>query len=339
MNKKLLSLLLTGALAASTSIAFAEENVPAEDEIMLITEEATEEISAEEAAEEEAAALSAYVTFTGTVTKIEEELVTLKGENDEEFFYNKSALQLTIDKNGDMCEIAVGDAVTLYVNGNTPMVLSYPANYAPTVVVKESEIEKAINVDTYVKGEAEGSYVNSAESLVINVGEETEIIKLSREMFDRNLDGCDLIVIYTTSTFSIPAQTSPEKVIVLNKQIEAPVEVVEVPVTKVLVNGTDIEYDPSNGVENMLPVRKVAEALGFTVEWNGEIRQVLLNSGKYSFIIDENSYIAGRSMPVQLESAPVLHNDTTFVPQTFFTEVLGAVAEAVDGILNINAAE
>lgn len=336
MNKKLLSLLLTGALAASTSIAFAEEVVPGEYDTMLITEEiSAEEIATEETVTEEAVAAPAYVTFTGTVTAVEEELVTLKNENDEEFFYNKSALQLTIDKNGEMCEIAVGDAVTLYVNGNTPMILSYPANYAPTVVVKESDIEMAINVDTYAKGEAEGSYVNAAGSLIINVAEETPIIKLSREMFDGNLDGCDLIVLYTTSTFSIPAQTSPEKIIVLNKQTEAPEEVVETPVTKVVVNGTDIEYDPSNGVENMLPVRKVAEALGFTVEWNGEIKQVLLNSGKYSFIIDENSYVAGRAMPVQLESAPVLHNDTTFVPHSFFTDVLGATSAVAEGVLTI----
>lgn len=330
MNKKLLSLLLTGALCTSASVAFADETASVENDIMLITEEAISEETTEEAV-----SAPAYVTFTGTVTAIEEDLVTLKNET-EEFFYNKAALQLTIDKNGEMCELAVGDTVTLYVNGNTPMILSLPATYSPTVVVKESEIETAINVDTYVKGETEGSYINASGSLVINVSEETPVIKLSREMFDGNLDNCDLIVIYTTSTFSIPAQTSPEKIIVLNKQTEVPEEVVEVPVTKVVVNGTDIEYDPSNGVENMLPVRKVAEALGFTVEWNDEIKQVLLNSGKYSFIIDENSYVAGRAMPVQLESAPVLHNDTTFVPQSFFTDVLGVTSAVADGILTFS---
>lgn len=327
MNKKITSLLLTGAMALSMGSVFAEED------IMLISEAPAEEV--ELISEETAAPVANYVTFTGKITAIDEEKYTLiNGE--EEFFFNKSALQLTLDKNGEMCELAVDDEVTLYVNGNTPMILSYPANYAPTVVVKESEIEMAINVDTYhAFGEEANSYINAAETLVLNVAEETEIIKLSREMFDGNLDGQDLVVFYNMATFSIPAQTTPVKVIVLNKAQEtAPVEL---PATSVSVNGTDIGYNPSEGVEGMLPVRKVAEALGMQVDWLGQTREVLINSGMFSFKIDENSYVVGRMMPMTLDAAPVLVNDTTYVPYSFFTDVVGADVETVDGVMTITA--
>ena len=330
MNKKLLSLLLIGAIAVSSTAAFAE----GEEDIMLIGENDVTLIE-EQVSEEAVIPMAAYIKVSGKVTAIEEEKVIAVTEGEEEFFFNNSALQLTIDKNGELCELAVGDEFTIYVNGNTPMVLSYPANYSPSVVVKESDIEMVIDVDTYHTSEEDlGQYINSANTLALNIGEETEIIKLSREAFDGNLDGCDLVVFYDMATMSIPAQTNPKKVIVLNK--EAQEEPVEEKISEIVVNGTKIEYNPTAEVEGLLPIRKVAEALGFTVEWNGELQQVLLNSGMYSFVIGENSYAKGRMMPVELECASILIDGTTYVPRSFFTEILEAVESFENGVLTIN---
>ena len=72
----------------------------------------------------------------------------------------------------------------------------------------------------------------------------------------------------------------------------------------------------------MLPLRKIAEALEFTVEWDGENKAVILNGGMYSMVIGENSYIKGRMMPIELSVAPEVTNDRTFVPIEYMTEIL-----------------
>ena len=49
-----------------------------------------------------------------------------------------------------------------------------------------------------------------------------------------------------------------------------------------------------------------------------------------SLKINENYYTFGRMASIELESAPVLWGDRTFVPLSFFTEVVRANAD-IDG--------
>ena len=72
----------------------------------------------------------------------------------------------------------------------------------------------------------------------------------------------------------------------------------------------------------MLPLRKITETLGMTVDWDGETRTVILNGGIFSIKIGENSYAKGKMMPVELNSAPEIVNDLTYVPVEYFTEIL-----------------
>ncbi len=87
----------------------------------------------------------------------------------------------------------------------------------------------------------------------------------------------------------------------------------------------------------MLPVRAVAEHFGYTVEWIEESQSVTLTKGAVYviFSINENSYAFSRMAPQELEAAPVLVNDeTTYVPASLFTELLGLNAsETEDGIV------
>ncbi len=88
-----------------------------------------------------------------------------------------------------------------------------------------------------------------------------------------------------------------------------------------------------NGIQ-MLPVRAVAEALGYGVKWDDETKSVYVNHAYFS--IDEDSYVIGRRAPQQLGQSPVLialpedAYATTYVPVEFFTDVLGHEVK-VDG--------
>ncbi len=329
MNKKILSLILATSAVVSSIIAFAEEKPMEINETPVL-------ISTEEAVE----AHSAFITVECTIDGFENDIYTATSkETEEEILINKNYLQLTITPDGEMTELSKGDVCTLYVREDTPMVLSLPAQYSPSVIVKNTESNFATNVDNYrksVEGEDFGNYTNQAETLAIHVSDETPIIKLSREMFDNNLDGRDLIVVYDTVAQSLPAQTAPNKIIVLNmpQTIE-----IEESFTKIVAGDKEFEYVEVEGAEGMIPVRAIAEALGFTVEWDASIPAVMINSGMYTFAIGEDHYTRGKMMPISLGTPAVCVavNGTgiTHVPVEFFTEVLELEATILDGTLTI----
>lgn len=76
------------------------------------------------------------------------------------------------------------------------------------------------------------------------------------------------------------------------------------------------------GEHLMVPLRAVAEALGYTVEWDGATHSIVLENGVYNtkVTIGEDRYFRANSkMPgmTALQNygqAPELKNDTTFVP-------------------------
>lgn len=82
----------------------------------------------------------------------------------------------------------------------------------------------------------------------------------------------------------------------------------------------------------MAPVRAIAEALGFKVTWNAD-RSININNGKMQsdLRIGDNSYVvytavegmAGMSAPFSLGSAPIIKNNTAYVPMDLFVPLFG----------------
>lgn len=110
------------------------------------------------------------------------------------------------------------------------------------------------------------------------------------------------------------------------------------------VNGVQLEK--KGYLENgkvMVPVRAIAEALGFEVTWNGEAQRVeLLRGANYiTFRIGVDGYTFAKTAPMPLGVAPVEINGTTFVPVNFAEEILHTdVAVDPAGVVTIaDAAE
>lgn len=82
----------------------------------------------------------------------------------------------------------------------------------------------------------------------------------------------------------------------------------------------------------MAPVRAIAEALGFKVTWNAD-RSININNGEMQsdLHIGENRYfvytavdgMAGMSAPFELGSAPIIKNNTAYVPIDLFVPLFG----------------
>lgn len=84
-----------------------------------------------------------------------------------------------------------------------------------------------------------------------------------------------------------------------------------------------------NGIV-MLPLRAIAEALGYDVSWNDELKSVQLGVGRHIWIGNTEA-VVGRMAPIELSAAPVLVDDITFVPLDFFMYVLSQTVNVVDG--------
>jgi hypothetical protein len=120
----------------------------------------------------------------------------------------------------------------------------------------------------------------------------------------------------------------------------------------ILVNGQEIEvpFPPyAAGWDVMVPLRAIAEALGYQVTWFHETRSVRLDildedgapyiGRAVALAIGKDSYefVYARIAPITLGAAPELTNGTTFVPLQFFRIILGLNnAYFFEGIIEIN---
>ena len=240
----------------------------------------------------------------------------------------------------DSSALTVGTNVSVFVDGNTPVTLQYPAKYpASYIVIGDENGFAGVDIDVYAESDSLGMYLNGAKTLALNVGEDTEIVPVDGSKIaiaPSDLANRKLAVFYNMTTMSIPPITNPTRVVVLG-DAEAPStapseEVVQAPLYayELTVDGNDI-YKDENGVD-MIPVRKYAEGLGLEVGWDGELQSVTVGTVPMGvhFRIGENSYAKARMAPFVLEAASRLVGDTTYVPVSFFEQALEAKVEILN---------
>jgi hypothetical protein len=225
----------------------------------------------------------------------------------------------------------VGNTVTGFYDQNAPMIMIYPPQYTAVALAVETG-----DINLFV-GHFDSDLVDTGNRLMLIIVEETLVQLPDGTPFEGSLKDRNLAVMYGASTRSIPAQTRPEKVIVL---MEIPVDtdegavsetisgdyVPDVSGAELVVENTLIENAPSawtteNGVI-MVPLKHIAEALGYTVKWNADLRLVML-SDSFTVTIGQDAYVdMSKEAPLILGTAPEIREGRTFVPMHFFREVI-----------------
>jgi hypothetical protein len=157
-----------------------------------------------------------FQPFSGTVTMISDFPTTV---NDQSGCYKLMSVNnggnivnFVIEPNTyfvDQAMVVIGDRVTGYFDANAPVPLIYPPQYRALVMVKEMPNQN-VKVDFF-----DSQLVSSDGMLKLNLSPNTRMILKNGQLFTRNPANRNLIVIYGPSTFSIPAQTTPYKIIVL----------------------------------------------------------------------------------------------------------------------------
>ena len=105
--------------------------------------------------------------------------------------------------------LAVGDRVTGYYDGDAPAILIYPPQFPAIVLVKDNP-NWNVKVSYF-----NNQLVSSDGQLQLNLSPNTQILLTNGQLFSKYPGNRDLIVYYGPTTRSIPAQTTPYRIIVL----------------------------------------------------------------------------------------------------------------------------
>jgi len=102
----------------------------------------------------------------------------------------------------------------------------------------------------------------------------------------------------------------------------------ETPTVK--VDGSLIDFPDQQPVirngRTLVPVRFIAEALGYDVKWNDKTNSAVIDNGKIVMTIDSAiAEVNGKS--VTLDTAPTLLNDRTMVPLRIIAETLNCTVD------------
>jgi hypothetical protein len=283
------------------------------------------------------APLQNYAMFSGTIYKIKDP------SDAQASMFN----QVIFAKNADGGEVAfligentyfvtdtkpaVGEKIIGFYDAKKPMTLIYPPQPQADVIAINLPDSKTVKVDIFDK-----DLVSADGQLKLTLGDKTDIMLQNGEKFDGELANRRLAVVYGASTRSIPAQTTPDKVVVLYETAVHPSYQLteedkamlkkDYATMKITVNDKEVNATPyvdTTGVP-LLPIRSIAEAAGLDIEWLAASKSVAV--GKIAtFTVGKDSYSTiNKTELISLGAAPIIVRDRTYVPFEFFSEIMSA---------------
>jgi hypothetical protein len=109
----------------------------------------------------------------------------------------------------DHIMISVGNIVIGFYDANAPVPLIYPPQYQ-AIVISKLVPGQNVKVDHFNE-----HMVSSDNTLMLNINPFTQIMLENGQAFNANPANHNLIVVYGPTTRSIPAQTTPNRIIVM----------------------------------------------------------------------------------------------------------------------------
>ena len=167
-----------------------------------------------------------YVTQIGKVTEIRKEASGWKmlvGTPNDGVLFNLHGREVII--NAETLEVlgaeelSVGMEVTVVLPKHAPMGLSLPAYCSAQVAVIVNATDRFIEVGYFNE-----ELVNETNTLALNLQKDMMIFntKGERKIFtEEDIKEQNAVVIYTNTTRSIPAQTTPDMVVILPSEEES----------------------------------------------------------------------------------------------------------------------
>lgn len=253
---------------------------------------------------------SNFIKFVGTIKEVAKgnKEVTLTVEsNDKEpqtsiFVLNKDVISLNnASEKVSIDSFKKGQKVDAYYDKNKPMILIYPPRITPDIIVAHEEKGSLVKVSKFNE-----KLVSFDRELQLKITEKTKLIdEKGKKIKQKDLINKELIVFYSPLKGD-KKFTTPTKIIALN-YID--------PALKELYNLIEDDHIIQNGVK-MIPLRQVAEHLGYGVLSHPKRNSTYLQLGNSSFTITRGELKYGYDRSIrEFKEAPVLHNKKTYVSE------------------------
>ena len=164
--------------------------------------------------------MNSYLSMTGVVSQIQPSAVSGAGTEAQaeqgcrlsltlQTYYQGTVLfTLTGDTYVlDNETIQPGDQITVFYDGNAPVILIYPPTYQAVLLAKSSGRQ-------FYLGQFNDSLVSTDNALQLTVDQNTPVLLPNGQIFYGKIAGKTVLAEYQASTRSIPAQTTPDRLIV-----------------------------------------------------------------------------------------------------------------------------
>ena len=110
----------------------------------------------------------------------------------------------------DFVTLREGMQAEFFYRTDAPAPLIYPPQYSAVVVVPRQRNDMFVTV-----GYFNGALINAEQTLQLNMNNRVQVLTTNNQRFIGSPAGQNLVVFYENTTRSIPAQTTPDKVVVL----------------------------------------------------------------------------------------------------------------------------
>ena len=320
MMKKVISVLIAAAMLTGT-VVFADNAVINNDVAIMPIE-----------------SVNAPMNSIMTVKEIGDNYILC--EADTEIRLNISDDTVLIDSETmsaiSLSDIKVNDKIQVeYSQAMTKSLPPQTTAYVIAVNFEKGGSVNYINVDD-VKTEEDGTVIvtDNTNNMILRILKDACTLPYRTKNIVKLEDiqkGSKILAWFDIVTMSIPSQASTDKVVMLSSGDE---ETVSDEFT-VEVNGKTIETpDKPYYDENtlMVPLRKISEALGYTVGWDAQTgaitvedsytQKATLFGGSNKIKFDGKLRVIDMGRELEIAKAAAIHDGCTFVPLEFFDEFM-----------------
>ena len=109
----------------------------------------------------------------------------------------------------DNVRLRPGMRIAAFYDANLPVPAVYPPQYRAEIVTSLRRGQQVV-LDYF-----DDSLTSADYSLRLNIGPMTNVRTANGQSYGCSPENSELLVYYTTTTFSIPAQTTPQKIVVM----------------------------------------------------------------------------------------------------------------------------
>lgn len=298
MTKKIISAIMAAGMIASAVPAMATTEGILQGDILLTSIEAEPTRS--------------YNNYTGVAEALENGILSVTIDDMSIPFAITEKTPIYTIKGEEASEVKAGDKVIVI---SSAALKTKDIKSTEAVIICDDEYEASVYVDTFNATELDTQLISADGQLALNLDNAADY------------EGKKLLVFYQITTFSIPPQTHPEKIVVLEEEEHKTLSF-KVGSSVLNINGTEVEveapYIAGEGV-TLVPMRVIAETFGAEVAWDGETKSVEVKDGETTIKITIGSKTATvNGEEKELEEAPEITNDTSMIPLRFISEELGA---------------